>query len=105
MRRLDPIFRMKANMKTRFSQLVSGKRRSFSISGIINYDSQTLREHLEKQFKPGMTWENYGKWHVDHIKPLDLFDLTDPLQAQEAWKLENLQPLWASENCSKSNRF
>ena len=62
-----------------------------------------LIKHLEEQFKKGMTWKNYGKWHVDHIKPLSSFDLTNPKQQKLACNYKNLQPLWAKENLRKSN--
>lgn len=69
--------------------------------------------HLESQFFPNprtdekMSWDNWTPegWHVDHVKPLDLFDLTDPVQFKEAVHYSNLQPLWAFDNLSKGNRF
>lgn len=59
--------------------------------------------HLESKFRPGMTWENRGKkgWHIDHIKPLSAFDLTDPGQVSDACHYTNLQPLWWKENLDK----
>lgn len=60
--------------------------------------------HLESLFKPGMSWENHGEWHIDHILPLASFDLTDEQQAAKACHYTNLQPLWASENMSKGAR-
>ena len=60
-----------------------------------------LWQYLEKQFKPGMTRENHGKWHVDHIRPCASFDLIDPQQQRDCFHYSNLQPLWASENISK----
>lgn len=48
-----------------------------------------------------MSWDNYGKWHIDHIKPLADFDLSDPKQFKEACHYSNLQPLWAEENHKK----
>ena len=53
-----------------------------------------------------MNWDNYGtKWHIDHIKPLSNFDLTDKKQLLEAINYKNLQPLWAEQNLSKGNRL
>jgi hypothetical protein len=63
----------------------------------------TYRElaiHIEKQFQPGMTWENMGEWHVDHVVPVAHFLETDPEGV--AWNhYTNLQPLWAKDNLSK----
>ena len=49
-----------------------------------------------------MTWDNYGKWHVDHIIPVSRFDLTDPEQQKICFHFTNLQPLWGGENIGKS---
>ena len=61
--------------------------------------------HLEAQFKPGMTWDNYGLkgWHVDHIRPCASFDLRDPEQQRRCFHYTNLQPLWAEENLKKGS--
>jgi hypothetical protein len=64
-----------------------------------------VREHLEKQFKDGMTWENHGEWHIDHIIPCASFDLTDPEQQKKCFHYTNIQPLWASENLSKGAKI
>lgn len=60
--------------------------------------------HLESKFTTGMSWNNYGKWHIDHIKPLSSYDLTNPEQLILACHYSNLQPLWAAENISKNGR-
>ncbi len=62
-----------------------------------------LKSYLEGMFKEGMTWENWGirGWHIDHIRPLSSFDLSDRNQFLEACHYTNLQPLWAEENISK----
>lgn len=63
--------------------------------------------HLERQFLPGMTWENRGEWHIDHIRPLCSFQFQTPdcPQFREAWALTNLQPLWAQDNLKKGGRW
>ena len=68
---------------------------------------QEAREHLEKQFKEGMTWDNHGHkgWHIDHIIPCASFDLTDPEQQKKCFHYTNLQPLWAKENISKGSKI
>ena len=64
-------------------------------------------KHLEKQFKPGMTWENYGKdgWHIDHIRPCASFDLSKLEEQKKCFHYTNLQPLWAMENISKGAKY
>lgn len=73
---------------------------------LVGCSSSELMAHLESQFKPGMTWENYGPvWHVDHIKPCAKFDLTDPEQQRICFCWENLQPLFAAENIAKGSKY
>lgn len=64
-----------------------------------------LKIYLKDKFIEGMTWNNWGKWHIDHIKPLSKFDLSDRKQYLEAVNYSNLQPLWATDNLKKGNRF
>lgn len=74
------------------------------MQNIIGCDKKTLRAYLESKFKPGMTWQNHGKWHIDHIVPLNKFDPTKYEDIKKANHYSNLQPLWAEENLRK-NRF
>jgi desulfoferrodoxin (superoxide reductase-like protein) len=62
---------------------------------------------LEKQFKLGMNWDNYGRsgWHIDHIKPCASFDLTKKEEQLKCFHYTNLQPLWARENLIKSDKI
>lgn len=60
-----------------------------------------LRVHIERQFLKGMSWSNRADWHIDHIRPLASFDLTDPEQLRAACHFSNLRPLWAEDNMRK----
>jgi len=62
-----------------------------------------IRAHIEKQFTKGMTWENYGAWHIDHIMPCAQFDLSNQMHADICFNWQNLRPLWADENHAKSD--
>jgi hypothetical protein len=103
----DPQYRLAHNCRTRINMALrtqqAGKsRRSPELLGCT---IPQLIEHVEAQFKPGMTWDNWARdgWHLDHIRPLASFDLTDPEQQKQAFHFSNLQPLWASENLSKGD--
>jgi hypothetical protein len=64
-----------------------------------------LASYLESKFLPGMSWENRNLWHLDHIRPLKTFDLSDPRQLAVACHFTNLQPLWAADNLRKGHRW
>ena len=73
----------------------------------MNFTLAELMRHLEAQFEKDMTWDNYGEWHIDHRTPKSWFEfenVNDP-GFKECWKLENLKPMWGSENIAKGNRF
>ena len=74
---------------------------------IVGYTLQELKNHLESQFTDGMTWDNYGDWHIDHILPQSFFEFDSmaDIEFKMCWRLENLQPLWAFDNISKSNKL
>ena len=63
-----------------------------------------LRGHLESQFTEDMTWSNHGKWHIDHIKPLSSFDLSNRRELHKGCNYKNLQPLWAEDNLRKGGK-
>lgn len=69
----------------------------------LGYSSAQLLQRLESLFKEGMSWENYGEWHVDHIVPVSAFRFLseEDEQFRSCWSLSNLQPLWAQENMRK----
>ncbi len=77
-------------------------RKSSSSTALLGCTIPELRDHLAAQFREGMTWENHGEWHIDHIRPCSSFDLLDPAQQSECFNYKNLQPLWAAENLKKS---
>ena len=74
---------------------------------LVGYTTKTLIAHLESKFTDGMTWENYGKWHIDHKIPKSWFyyESPDDWQFKVCWSLWNLQPLWAADNIRKRNRY
>ena len=64
-----------------------------------------LKIFVENKFKDGMNWDNYGIWHLDHIKPLSAYDLSDRKQFLEVCHYTNLQPMWGKDNQSKGNKI
>jgi hypothetical protein len=100
-----PINKIKSNLRKRMRDfLKKAASETMSFSGLIGCNSLEFKHHIEKQFKRGMTWSNYGKyWHVDHILPCAAFDHTDKKQVAQCWHYTNLRPLRALENMLKSD--
>jgi hypothetical protein len=105
----DPIYKLINNFRTAIYQVL--KENQIQKNGhyfeTLKYSPENLIEHLESKFKDNMTWDNYGKWHVDHIKPISSFQITEigDDEFMTCWSLKNLQPLWSDENIRKSNKI
>lgn len=80
-------------------------KKSNKTSSLVGCTWAVLVSHLESQFTSGMTWENHGQWHVDHIIPLSSVDLSDPEQLAKVTHYTNLQPLWKFDNLSKGAKL
>ena len=76
-----------------------------STKRLLGCSLEELIIFIEKKFKKDMSWDNYGKWHVDHIKPISKFDLTDKEEQKKCFHYSNLQPLWAIENLKKGSKI
>ena len=101
----DLNFRMKENLRCRIYGALKGISKSKETMELIGCSIEYLKYHLEIQFTEGMTWDNYGKWHVDHIVPCSAWDLTDTEGQKECFYYLNLQPLWAKDNLSKGSKI
>ena len=106
-KRLDPFYRLSRNLsKAIWENLksVEVNKDKLSFSKFVSWTMEELIKHLEAKFEEDMSWENYGKfWHLDHIKPLSWFNLET--EFQDAWDINNLQPMKSFENLSKNNRY
>ena len=111
----DPIWRIQCLLRSRMkdcwndsSLIANSAYRDF-----LGCSLEDLKKRLESQFKPGMTWENQGIWHIDHIVPLSLFaqlrregteEFFD-LYLEDAFNYTNLRPEWGIENEMRGNRW
>jgi len=104
-----PIAKIRENLRGRLRRLLKNSlinsHRNIKKSSLVGCDRIQLKTHIEKQFTTGMTWGNYGKWHIDHIKPLAAFNLAEIKQLKEATHYSNLQPLWAKDNFYKGDKY
>lgn len=96
-------YRLQRRCRTRLNNFRTYK--TLRTCDLIGCTWAALSKHLEAQFQPGMSWDNMGQWHIDHIRPLAAFDLTDIEQMKTACHYTNLQPLWAFDNLSKGSRI
>jgi hypothetical protein len=105
----DPLYKLIANFRTAIYTVL--KENNLNKYGhyfeILQYSPEELVGHLENQFVDGMSWENYGEWHVDHKLPITYFNFKEVGDEEflKCWGLDNLQPMWGEENIKKSNKI
>ena len=103
----DPTFRLLFNLRGRLYKIMKSikTKKDKPTKEFLGCSMEALKIYLENQFSTGMSWDNYGKWHVDHIKPCCSFDLTDIEQQKVCFHYTNLQPLWAMDNIKKAGKY
>ena len=103
----DLEFRLVKKLKTRIIIAIKKQysKKAYSSIELLGCTPKEARIHLEKQFTKGMTWENHGKWEIDHRIPCASFDLTNPDEQKTCFSYLNLQPLWKKDNRSKSDKI
>lgn len=100
----DPAYRLQAILRGRLTKTVRRSIRAGSAVRDLGCTIEEFMAYIADRFLPGMSWENWGKWHLDHIRPLASFDLSDREQFLAACHYTNLQPLWAVDNLRKGTR-
>ncbi len=108
-RATDEAFHIVFSLRHRMRQAIkaqSGEKALKSME-LLGCTPKEACNHLESLWTEGMTWDNYGAngWHIDHIKPCDAFDLTNPEEQKECFHYTNLQPLWAKDNLKKWKNY
>ena len=95
------------NLRVRLRDSLKNNYKCGSAIKNLGCSIQELKAHLESKFLPGMSWDNwkFNGWHIDHIKPLSSFNLSDKEQLAEACHYTNLQPLWAKDNLIKGDKI
>jgi len=106
-RKNDYMFKLNGNISSQIYKCLKGYKNNKKWENFVDYTLSKLVQRIECQFKKGMSWENYGKWHIDHKKPKSLFkfEQKDNKDFRNCWLLCNLQPLWAKDNKTKGDRF
>jgi len=103
-RKKNPKYRLIKNLRSRIRLALFRKKwfKNNKFKSYIGCDLNQLKIYIERQFQEGMTWENYGEWHIDHIIPLDSANTVEKIY--NLCHYRNLQPLWAEDNIKKSNK-
>lgn len=105
----DPLYKLISNFRTAIYQVLkeSNVEKNKHYFDILQYTPESLIKHLESQFDNNMNWDNYGEWHVDHKLPITSFNIEEmgDEEFMKCWSLENLQPMWGTDNIRKSNKI
>lgn len=101
----DIQYKLGLNLRRRMHKFVKRGDRKGSAVRDLKCSLDFFKNYIESLFKPGMGCDNYGKWHLDHIYPISLVDLTDREQFLKVAHYTNYQPLWAAENIKKGNKI
>ena len=104
---LRPLSRLSGRLNLGIRRVVKGIRKKDTVWDYFDFTPNDFIERFESLFIDGMSWDNMAEWHIDHIRPIASFnyDSTDHPDFKKCWALNNLQPLWAKDNLSKSNKW
>jgi len=96
--------RLNSAMRNHIGNMLVGyfSRKYGGISALLGWPVELLYLDFQRKFKDGMSWDNWGEWHIDHIKPKALFSVDE---IRECFDMDNLQPLWKSENLKKRDKW
>lgn len=106
-RKTDVGYRIRSNITRRINSVIRSGWKSAHTLELLGCDIKEFLSYIENKFLPGMTWDNYGYygWHIDHIKPCHLFDLTSSSEQRKCFHYTNLQPLWWQDNLIKKAKY
>ena len=105
-RQQDAQFRIMGALRTRIGNALKGVgAKSAKTEELLDCSVEFFMRHIQHQFTEGMSWDNYGDWEIDHIRPCASFDLTKPEQQRECFSWRNQQPLWKEANARKSDNW
>jgi len=101
----DPVYKLKLTVRNRARLALKGIYKCAKTELLLGCSYDQFKKHIESKFVDGMTWENMSKWHIDHIRPLASFDLSDEQQQKLSFHYTNQQPLWAIDNLRKGAKY
>jgi hypothetical protein len=103
----DPKIKVHINISSQIRSSLKDGKQGQSWESILGYTLADLMTHLELLFEEGMNWDNYGEWHIDHRMPKSWFNFETvyDVEFKKCWDINNLKPMWGSENIAKGNKF
>jgi len=106
-RKNNPITKLTYILRSRTSMAIRKQYKTGSSLKLLGCSPKKALQYIENQFTPEMNWDNHGRygWHIDHIKPVSSFNLSNLKQQKECFNYKNLQPLWWQENLQKSDKY
>ena len=101
----DELFRIKVRLRNlvRNSFRRQGYSKNSKTYEILGVEFDEFKLYFESKFTEGMTWDNMGEWHIDHIIPIS--SAKDENEMVKLNHYTNLQPLWEIDNLMKSNKI
>jgi len=103
-RKTDINYRLQLRLRWRLWNAIRGyKGITAKTRELLGCTVDELKTWLESKFQHGMSWDNYGLWHIDHIIPCASFDFGRKSDVEKCFHFSNLQPSWAKDNCSKGH--
>ena len=107
-RKNDVCFKLGELLRGKINKSLRRGDKTGHMMDLLGCSLESFKCHIEAQFTTGMTWLNHGfgegKWHIDHMRPICSFDLSDPTQQARCFHYTNLQPLWQLDNMRKSGQ-
>jgi hypothetical protein len=108
----NPSLKIRARLRTRIRNAIYNNpgnvrqrvRKAHKTTELLGCTIQFFKDYIQQRFTTGMSWSNYGLWHLDHVLPCDGFDLSKVREQRKCFHYSNLQPLWGTENIVKSNK-
>lgn len=97
--------RIRTRACNRIAKVLGEIKRADTSSNLLGCNVDELMEHLKSKFTEGMSFDNYGEWHMDHVIPCCAFDLTKPEEQYKCFHYTNIQPLWAKDNEKKGGKL
>jgi hypothetical protein len=102
-KKLDISFKIRCILSSRITNALKGKGKSQSTKRLLGCSLEEFKKYIESKFEDNMTWNNYGEWELDHIRPCASFDLINPEEQSKCFHFTNIQPLWETTDISIRN--